>query len=99
MAIFMVYGMATGIIGLVLGLIIGVPLAVQVGGVVAWLEQLSGMQIFNPDVYFITHLPSYLKWSDVAVVSGFALLLSLLATLYPAWQASRVQPAEALRYE
>ena len=91
--------MATGIIGLCLGLIIGVPLAMSVGDVVAWLEGLSGMQIFNPDVYFITHLPSYLQWSDVAVVSGFALLLSLLATLYPAWQASRVQPAEALRYE
>lgn len=99
MATFMVYGMATGIIGLCLGLLIGVPLAMRVGDVVAWLEQLSGMQIFNPDVYFITHLPSYLQWSDVAVVSGFALLLSLLATLYPAWQASRVQPAEALRYE
>ena len=99
MATFVVYGMATGIIGLCLGLIIGVPLAMSVGDVVAWLEGLSGMQIFNPDVYFITHLPSYLQWSDVAVVSGFALLLSLLATLYPAWQASRVQPAEALRYE
>ncbi|CAA0108438.1 lipoprotein-releasing ABC transporter permease subunit [Zhongshania aliphaticivorans] len=99
MATFMVYGMATGIIGLGLGLLIGVPLAIRVGDVVAWLEQLSGMQIFNPDVYFITHLPSYLQWSDVVVVSGFALLLSLLATLYPAWQASRVQPAEALRYE
>ncbi|WP_269618352.1 lipoprotein-releasing ABC transporter permease subunit [Zhongshania sp. BJYM1] len=99
MATFMVYGMATGIIGICLGLIIGVPLAMRVGDVVAWLEQLSGLKIFNPDVYFITHLPSFLQWSDVAVVSGFALLLSLLATLYPAWQASRVQPAEALRYE
>tara|TARA_R110001592_G_scaffold6774_7_gene36777 strand:- start:5239 stop:6486 length:1248 start_codon:yes stop_codon:yes gene_type:complete len=99
MATFVVYGMATGIIGLCLGLIVGVPLAIYVGDLVAWLEQLSGMQIFNPDVYFITRLPSFLQWSDVAVVSGFALLLSLLATLYPAWQASRVQPAEALRYE
>jgi lipoprotein-releasing system permease protein len=99
MAIFIVYGMATGLIGLGLGLLIGVPLAQNVGGVVAFIEQLSGMQLFNPQVYFITHLPSHLQWSDVAVVSGFALLLSLLATLYPAWQASRVQPAEALRYE
>lgn len=99
MAIFIVYGMATGLIGLGLGLLIGVPLAQHIGDVVAFLEQLSGMQLFNPQVYFITHLPSHLEWSDVGVVSGFALLLSLLATLYPAWQASRVQPAEALRYE
>ncbi len=99
MAIFIVYGMATGLIGLGLGLLIGVPLAQHIGDVVAFLEQLSGMQLFNPQVYFITHLPSDLEWSDVGVVSGFALLLSLLATLYPAWQASRVQPAEALRYE
>ncbi|CAA0088377.1 Lipoprotein-releasing system transmembrane protein LolE [Zhongshania aliphaticivorans] len=99
MATFMVYGMATGITGLCLGLMIGIPLAMRVGDVVAWIENLSGMQVFNPDVYFITRLPSYLQWSDVGVVSGCALLLSLMATLYPAWQASRVQPAEALRYE
>jgi lipoprotein-releasing system permease protein len=99
MAIFIVYGMATGLIGLGLGLLIGVPLAQHVGDVVAFIEQLSGMQLFNPQVYFITHLPSHLLWSDVVFVSSFALLLSLLATLYPAWQASRVQPAEALRYE
>lgn len=99
MAIFIVYGMTTGLIGLGLGLLIGVPLAQHVGDVVAFIEQLSGMQLFNPQVYFITHLPSHLLWSDVVIVSGFALLLSLLATLYPAWQASRVQPAEALRYE
>lgn len=99
MAIFIVYGMATGLIGLGLGLLIGVPLAQHVGDVVAFIEQLSGMQLFNPQVYFITHLPSHLLWSDVVIVSSFALLLSLLATLYPAWQASRVQPAEALRYE
>jgi lipoprotein-releasing system permease protein len=99
MAIFIVYGMATGLIGLGFGLLIGVPLAQHVGDVVAFLERLSGMQLFNPQVYFITHLPSHLLWSDVGIVSCFALLLSLLATLYPAWQASRVQPAEALRYE
>tara|TARA_R110001592_G_scaffold65316_2_gene200509 strand:- start:180 stop:1427 length:1248 start_codon:yes stop_codon:yes gene_type:complete len=99
MAIFIVYGMTTGLIGLGLGLLIGVPLAQHVGDVVAFIEQLSGMQLFNPQVYFITHLPSHLLWSDVVIVSSFALLLSLLATLYPAWQASRVQPAEALRYE
>jgi lipoprotein-releasing system permease protein len=99
LAIFIVYGMTTGFIGLGLGLLIGIPLALHIGDVVAALEQFSGMQLFNPEVYFITHLPSFLQWSDVIVVSGFALLLSLLATLYPAWQASRVQPAEALRYE
>ena len=72
MAIFIVYGMATGLIGLGLGLLIGVPLAQNIGGVVAFIEQLSGMQLFNPQVYFITHLHAQLQWSDVAVVSGFA---------------------------
>ena len=55
--------------------------------------------LFDPSVYFITRLPSVLHWQDVAWTSGIALLLSLLATLYPAWRAANIQPAEVLRYE
>jgi len=56
-------------------------------------------QFLNPDVYFISDLPSQLLLSDVMTISGSALTMSLLATLYPAWRASKVKPAEALRYE
>ena len=99
LAVFVVYGMATGTVGLLLGLLIALPTALHVGDIVAWLEQLTGLQMFNPQVYFITHLPSLLRWQDVLLVGGFSLMLSFLATLYPAWQASRIQAAEALRYE
>ncbi|GAB3381514.1 lipoprotein-releasing ABC transporter permease subunit [Spongiibacter taiwanensis] len=97
--VFMIYGMASGILGVALGLILGLLIAANVGDIVAWLEQISGMQLFDPQVYFITHLPSELHWQDALGVSVAGLLLSFLATLYPAWQASKVQPAEALRYE
>ena len=69
------------------------------GDVVAWFEQLSGLYVFDPQVYFISRIPSLLRLSDVLWVCGFGIGLSLLATLYPGRQAARVQPAEALRYE
>lgn len=97
--IFMVYGMASGLLGVLFGLLFGLLIAANVGDIVAWLEQLSGLQLFDPQVYFITHLPSELHWQDALGVSVAGLSLSFLATLYPAWQASKVQPAEALRYE
>ncbi|QQD16720.1 lipoprotein-releasing ABC transporter permease subunit [Spongiibacter nanhainus] len=99
MAIFVVYGMTTGVLGLGLGLLIGLPLATHVGEVVALLENLLGLHVFDPQVYFITRIPSLIRWQDIAFISVFSLVLSLLATLYPAWRGSRVQPAEALRYE
>ncbi len=99
MTIFVVYGMSTGVIGVLLGVAVGVPVAAYVGEIVAWLEGLSGFHLFDPQVYFITHLPSLIRVSDVVLVSLFSLLLSLLATLYPAWRGAKVEPAEALRYE
>lgn len=99
MAIFIVYGMTTGLLGLVGGLAIGLPVAFHVGDIVAWFEQLSGIYIFDPRVYFISRIPSLVQPGDVVLVGAFCLTLSLLAALFPAWQASRIQPAEALRYE
>ncbi len=99
MGVFVIYGMATGAVGVLLGVALGVPLAMYTGSIVAWLEQLLGARVFDPQVYFITAVPSLLQWRDVITIALAALGLSFLATLYPAWRASRVQPAEALRYE
>ena len=77
----------------------GVLLALNISEVTLFVEQLVGVKVFNPDVYFISNLPSVLLWSDVTVISLSALLLSLLATLLPAWRATRIAPAEVLRYE
>lgn len=96
---FVVYGMLTGVIGILLGVLLGVPLAMNVGPIVGALEGLFGTQVFNPQVYFITAIPSRLQWLDVLSIAAAAVSLSLLATLYPAWRASKIQPAEALRYE
>lgn len=97
--IFMVQGTCIGLVGTLLGLLLGVLLSAVVGDVVAWIEQLSGVKFLKPDVYPVSYLPSDLRWTDVGLVCGSALAMSFLATLYPAWRAARVQPAEALRYE
>lgn len=99
MGIFVVQGAYIGVVGTVVGTAVGVLLALNVSDIIKGIESLLQMQFLNPDVYFISDLPSQLLWDDVMVTSGTALVLSLLATLYPAWKASKVQPAEALRYE
>jgi lipoprotein-releasing system permease protein len=99
MKIFMVQGSLIGIIGTVLGVVIGVILALNVETVVPFIERLFHIDLFPADVYYISKLPSKLVWSDVVTIATVALVLAFLATLYPSWRASRVQPAEALRYE
>ena len=99
MAIFMVQGSLIGIIGTVIGVVGGVSLALNVERLMPLLQTLTGHQFLSPDVYYISDLPSELKTSDVIRISVLSLALGLLSTLYPAWRASRVQPAEALRYE
>ena len=99
MGIFMVQGITIGIIGIVLGVIAGIALALSIADIISWVESVFGIQFLDPSVYFISYLPSRLEFSDVMVVTGVALLLSFLSTLYPAWRAARVQPAEVLRYE
>jgi len=99
MAIFMVQGSLIGVIGTLLGLVSGVLLAINVETVVPMIEQLVGMDLFPADVYYISKLPSKLNWGDVWTISGVALVLAFVATLYPSWRAANVQPAEALRYE
>ncbi len=97
--IFMVQGAVIGVLGTALGVVGGIALALNIDVVVPFLERLLSVQFLSRDVYYISELPSDLHLDDVVLVAGVSLVLSLAATLYPSWRASRVRPAEALRYE
>jgi lipoprotein-releasing system permease protein len=99
MKIFIVQGAFIGVFGTALGVAGGVLLALNLETVVPFIERMAGMDLFPADVYYINELPSKLDWSDVGIIGGISLLISLAATLYPSWRASRINPAEALRYE
>lgn len=97
--IFMVQGGLIGLIGTSIGAILGVLFSLVVTDVISGIEKLFGFQFLHSDVYPISYLPSNLYWSDVAQVVAVSLFICFFAALYPAWRASRVQPADALRYE
>jgi lipoprotein-releasing system permease protein len=97
--LFVVQGSLIGIIGTALGVIGGIVLAQNIATVVPFLERLFGFALFPSDIYYITELPTDLRRSDVVAFAGMSLVMSLLSTLYPAWRASKTDPAEALRYE
>lgn len=99
MRVFVVQGSLIGIIGTIFGVIGGILLALNIATVVPFLEQIFGFSLFPSDIYYITELPSDLRQSDVMGFAAMSLCMSLLSTLYPAWRASRTDPAEALRYE
>ena len=99
MAIFIMQGTLIALIGTGMGALLGVGLSLAVTDIVAGVEALFSVQFLSSDVYPVDYLPSDLRFSDVAKVCATAFLMSILATIYPAWRASRVLPAEALRYE
>lgn len=99
MGIFMVQGAIIGFIGTLVGTVGGVSLALNLDTVVPFLEGIFGIRILDPAVYYISVLPSDLHWDDVWTICSISLVLGLVATIYPAWRASKTQPAEALRYE
>ena len=99
MAVFMVQGSVIGLVGVLSGGVLGVVLAANLTPWVSALERLLGARIFSGDLYYISYLPSKLEMPDVLLVCSAGLLLSFLATLFPAWRASRTAPAEAMRYE
>ncbi|VAW85937.1 Lipoprotein releasing system transmembrane protein LolC/LolE [hydrothermal vent metagenome] len=99
MGIFMVQGSLIGVIGTVLGTAGGVLLALNVENIVPALERLLHIDFLAAEVYYISDVPSDLRIQDVIKISCISLVLSILATLYPAWQASQTEPAEALRYD
>ncbi|WP_317929195.1 lipoprotein-releasing ABC transporter permease subunit [Halioxenophilus sp. WMMB6] len=99
MAAFVVQGSAVGVLGIIVGSLLGSVVAIYIGDLVTLAERLFGTQLFDPNVYFVSKLPSVWQLSDTLFIAVMGLFMSLLATLYPAYQASRVQPAEALRYD
>ena len=99
MSIFMIQGGLVGVVGTALGVIGGILLAFNVTAIVNGIEHVFHVQFLSSSVYFVDYLPSELLWGDVWRISVTALVLSLLATLYPAWRAARTEPVEALRYE
>ena len=99
MKIFIVQGVVIGLIGTLAGSIGGIALALNLNVVVPFIEHLFGVQFLAKDVYYISELPSDLRYHEVMLVTGISFVISLLATLYPSYRASKTQPAEALRYE
>ena len=96
--IFLLQGLFLSVLGIVLGLCLGVFVALNVTEIISSLELLLGFQVFDPNIYFISAIPSELRAEDVIITAFAGLLLSLLAAFYPAYRASRVAPAEVLRY-
>lgn len=99
MGIFIVQGAIVGVIGTVLGVVGGILLALNVTAIEKYIEHIFHVQLLSSSVYFVNYLPSELQAWDIIRISASALILSLLATLYPAWRASKTEPVEALRYE
>jgi lipoprotein-releasing system permease protein len=99
MVIFVAHGLVLALLGISIGAAVGVLLAKNIATITAVVERTLGIKLFDPSVYFISEFPADLQWADVGMVVALSLLLSLLATLYPAWRAARIAPAEVLRYE
>jgi lipoprotein-releasing system permease protein len=99
MKIFVVQGTLVGVLGTLLGVGFGVLVALNVDVIVPFIERLFGLHFLSKDIYFISEIPSQLRWADVGWSGGVSILLAFVATLYPSWSASRLHPADALRYE
>ena len=99
MGIFIIQGGIIGVFGTLLGVLAGVLLAANVTELVNWIQHVFHVQFISSNVYFVNYLPSQIEWSDILKICIASLFLSLIATIYPAWRASKMDPVESLRYE
>ncbi|QXE90678.1 lipoprotein-releasing ABC transporter permease subunit [Geomonas subterranea] len=99
MRIFVFEGLIIGVLGTILGVLGGLLVALNLEPIVSVIQKLTGFELFSKDIYYLDHFPSQVVASDVVLISVTAVLISFAATLYPSWAASRMAPAEALRYE
>ena len=99
MRIFFMTGASIGFIGTLMGTILGVVFCWQIDAIKEFIEGLSGAELFSAEIYYLSRLPAQIEAQEVVVVIAMALGLSFLASIYPAWRASRIAPAEVLRYE
>lgn len=99
MRIFILTGASIGFIGTIVGSVLGISFALNIESIRELLESATGTELFSDEIYFLSKLPAKIDWSEVVSVIAMAFSLSILATIYPAWRAARMDPVEALRYE
>ncbi len=99
MRIFFMSGAAVGVFGTLAGLLIGILFCAYIEEIQAFVQWVTGADVFNADVYFLAHIPAKIDWAEVALIAFWSMMASFLATLWPAFRASRLDPVEALRYE
>lgn len=97
MKIFTLTGASIGIFGTVVGAVAGIAFALNIESIRQWLQSLTGTNLFSAEIYFLSKLPAVVEWHEVSAIVAMAFTLSILATLYPAWRAARLDPLEAMR--
>jgi lipoprotein-releasing system permease protein len=99
MRVFLITGASIGVIGTIVGFLLGIVICLNIESIRQFLSWLTNTELFSPELYFLSHLPAQMDSGETTAVVVMALVLSLLATLYPSWRAARLDPVEALRYE